>query len=110
MAIKTTVQPKARITPERWQHLKGIITDALEQPSASARAAFFETRCANDPGLRAEAESLLHETETLLERPTDSFEECAEHATVTLWQDESPRTGWRIGAYVVERELGRGGM
>ena len=42
--------------------------------------------------------------------PTDTLEDCAEQATAALWQDESPRTGWRIGAYVVERELGRGGM
>lgn len=96
--------------PEQWGRLKDIVADALEQPSAAARAAFVAARCANDAALLAEAASLLKEAEQFIADPSDVFEECADHATARLWQDEPPRTGWRIGAYAVERELGRGGM
>src|SRR3954469_2509537 len=99
-----------KIDPERWGRLKDIVADALEQPSSAARAQFVATRCANDAALLAEAASLLREAERLIADPTDPFEECADHATVRLWQDEAPPDGWRIGAYVVKSELGRGGM
>ena len=57
-----------------------------------------------------EAESLLAEAEALLNEHTDSFEDCAEKAASTFWQEGPPRGGQRIGAYVIVRELGRGGM
>ena len=105
---KTTVR-REKIDPTRWHELKNILADALELPSAAARAALVESRCANDATLLAEAELLVREAQALLNNPTDPLEDCAEHATVALWQDES-RIGWRIGAYRVTRELGRGGM
>ena len=57
-----------------------------------------------------EAESLLAEAEALLNEHTDSFEDCAAKAASTFWQEGPPRGGQRIGAYVIVRELGRGGM
>ena len=110
MTIKTTERPRVKIDPERWHRLKDILAEALEYPSPIDRAALLESRCANDAPLRAEAESLVKEAEALRKDPTDSLEDCAEHATAFLWQDETPRNGWRIGAYVVTKELGRGGM
>ena len=110
MTIKTTERPRAKIDPERWHRLKDILAEALEHPSLIDRAALLENRCANDAPLRGEAESLVKEAEALRKDPTDSLEDCAEHATAFLWQDETPRNGWRIGAYVVTKELGRGGM
>ena len=41
---------------------------------------------------------------------TDSFEDCAQNAASTFWQEGPPRGGERVGAYVIVRELGRGGM
>ena len=41
---------------------------------------------------------------------TDSFEDCAQNAASTFWQEGPPRGGQRVGAYVIVRELGRGGM
>ena len=110
MTIKTTERPRVKIDPERWHRLKDILAEALEYPSPIDRAALLKSRCANDAPLRAEAESLVKEAEALRKDPTDSLEDCAEHATAFLWQDETPRNGWRIGAYVVTKELGRGGM
>ena len=57
-----------------------------------------------------EAESLLAEAEALLKERTDSFEDCAQNAASTFWQEGPPRGGERVGAYVIVRELGRGGM
>ncbi len=99
-----------KLGPEKWQLLKEIVADAMEERSPAARTALVENRCADDARLLAEAESLVQEAEALLREPTDSLEDCAEQATAALWRDETPRTGWRIGAYEVVRELGRGGM
>ena len=41
---------------------------------------------------------------------TDSFEDCAQNAASTFWQEGPPRGGERVGAYVIVRELGHGGM
>ena len=98
------------IDPERWQRVKDILADALEQPTPAARMALVETRCANDAALLAEAISLVNEAETQGTGLADPLEECAEHATARLWQDEASPAGRRIGAYVITRELGRGGM
>ncbi len=101
---------QSALDPERWQRVKDILADALEQPTPAARIALVQTRCANDAALLAEAVSLVNEAETQANDPTDPLEECAEHATARLWQDEPSPAGRRIGAYVVTRELGRGGM
>jgi TolB-like protein/Tfp pilus assembly protein PilF len=107
---KVTAAARDKLDPERWQRLKTVLADALEQKSHAERTAVIARRCSGDETLFAEAASLLAEAEALLNEPHDTFEDCAEHATVALWQDETPRTNWRIGAYVVVRELGRGGM
>jgi serine/threonine protein kinase/tetratricopeptide (TPR) repeat protein len=69
-----------------------------------------EKRCGQDTDLLEEAESLLAEAEALLKERTDSFEDCAQNAASTFWQEGPPRGGERVGAYVIVRELGRGGM
>src|SRR3954471_7584714 len=107
---KVTAGTPERLDPERWQRLKSVLADALEQKSHAERTAVLASRCSGDETLLAEAASLLEEAEALLNEPHDTFEDCAEHATVTLWRDETPRAGWRVGAYAVVRELGRGGM
>ncbi|MFL6529616.1 MAG: protein kinase domain-containing protein [Chthoniobacterales bacterium] len=107
---KVTAAARDKLDPERWQQLKSVLADALEQKSHAERTAVIANRCSGDETLFAEAASLLEEAEALLNEPHDTLEDCAEQATVALWQDESPRAGWRIGAYVVVRELGRGGM
>ena len=69
-----------------------------------------ERRCGGDTDLLEEAESLLAEAEALLNERTDSFEDCAQNAASTFWEEGPPRGGQRVGAYVIVRELGRGGM
>jgi eukaryotic-like serine/threonine-protein kinase len=110
VTTKTTRFPQANIDPQRWDRLKTILGEALEQNSSAARIALVEQRCGQDTDLLKEAESLLGEAEALLKERTDSFEDCAQNAASTFWQEEPPRVGQRIGAYVIVRELGRGGM
>jgi eukaryotic-like serine/threonine-protein kinase len=96
--------------PQRWNRLKTILGEALEQNSSAARIALVEQRCGEDTDLLEEAESLLAEAEALFKERTDSFEDCVQNAASTFWQEGPPRGGQRVGAYVIVRELGRGGM
>ncbi|MGC1322475.1 MAG: protein kinase [Candidatus Udaeobacter sp.] len=110
MSTKTTRFRQGNIDPQRWDRLKTILGEALEQNSSAARIALVERRCGQDTDLLEEAESLLAEAEALLNERTDSFEDCAQNAASTFWQEGPPRGGERVGAYVIVRELGRGGM
>ena len=110
MATKTTRFGQGDIDPQRWDRLKTILGEALEQNSSAARIALVERCCGQDTDLLEEAESLLAEAEALLKERTDSFEDCAQNAASTFWQEGPPRGGERVGAYIIVRELGHGGM
>ena len=110
MTTKTTRFRREKIDPQRWDRLKTILGEALEQNSPAARIALMESRCGQDTDLLEEAESLLAEAEALLKERTDCFEDCSQNAASTFWQEGPPRGGERVGAYVIVRELGRGGM
>ena len=110
MATRTTRFRQGNIDPQHWDRLKIILGEALEQNSSATRIALVERCCGGDTDLLEEAESLLAEAEALLKERTDSFEDCAQNAASTFWQEGPPRAGQRVGAYVIVRELGRGGM
>src|SRR5450755_1026873 len=95
---------------ERWQRLKEIVADALEEDSPLARTALLTRECADDADLLREAESFLTEADTISAGSNDSLEECAVAATAAVRRDSISMTGRRIGAYVIVRELGHGGM
>ena len=104
------VHRKARSTPTRsasdparWQRLKHLLADALEQTSIEERTTMLRRSCADDP-------TLLREAEDLLACDTVVFEQLAEVARARLNQNEQDRIGERIGAYAIIKELGRGGM
>jgi len=94
---------RIKLKPARWQRLKHILAEALEQPSFQERAAVLRESCADDT-------ELLREAEKLLAYDTAAFEEFAEFAATHLRHEERERIGERIGAYAVVRELGHGGM
>jgi serine/threonine protein kinase/cytochrome c-type biogenesis protein CcmH/NrfG len=94
---------RIKANPARWQRLKVILADALEQTSFEERTAMLRRSCADD-------KTLLREAEKLLAHDTTAFEEFAEFAATRLRHDERDRIGERIGAYAIVRELGRGGM
>src|SRR4051794_13475750 len=91
------------MTPERWQQVKSALAEALERPGEAERAAFLATACADDTALRREVESLL-------DQPEDEFDTCAETVGFANADALGSMIGRRVGAYVLERELARGGM
>ena len=95
MTTRTTRFRQEKVDPQRWDRLKTILGEALEQNSSAARIALVERRCGQDTDLLEEAESLLGEAEALLKERTDSFEDCAQNAASTFWQEGPPRSGER---------------
>ncbi len=96
-------EPIGEVTLTRWQQAKAIVADALEETMPSARAAMIVARCGNDA-------ELLSEVESLLKQPTDSIENSALKANKSLRPEISVLApGYHVGAYMVVRELGRGG-
>jgi serine/threonine protein kinase/Tfp pilus assembly protein PilF len=95
---------------EEWARLKEIVADALEEDSPAARTALLTRACGNDSALLKEAESYLHNAETSIISGEDRLEECAAVAAAAIRPEGSPMIGRRIGAYIIVRELGRGGM
>ena len=91
--------------PARWQRIKSILADALDQEDDAARAAAVERGCRGDPELRREVCSLLGQQTAGLERFADG-------AGALLGQHSCAgmHLGRRLGAYELTRELGRGGM
>ena len=109
--IRQGTESRAAIADShRWQRLKSMLVDALEQESPAARTAFLERSCLDDTGLLREAESLLAETEVLLQDATDDLEECADRAAAFIPREDVSEIGQRIGAYMIIREIGQGGM
>jgi serine/threonine protein kinase/tetratricopeptide (TPR) repeat protein len=96
--------------PQRWQRLKSILSEAFEEESTSARLAFIERSCSDDQALLEDAESLLAEAEILRRSANDDLEACAEDAAKRIRRGGGSVIGQRIGAYRVQREIGRGGM
>ncbi len=103
-------RPNGTIDLVRWQQLKAILADALQQDSAEARVATIERSCGHDALLFSEAESLLAEAEALLNEASDDLEACAEHAGTMIPRDSISEIGRRVGAYVIVSEIGHGGM
>ena len=91
----------------RWQRLKLILAEALEQESPAARTALVGRSCGNDADLLREIESLLAEAEPLLRETPDELEECADNFAAALAREDASEIGKRIGAYVIIREIGR---
>ncbi|MEO8044836.1 MAG: protein kinase [Spartobacteria bacterium] len=95
---------------ERWSQLKGIVADALEEESPAARTALLQRECGEDLSLLREAESFLAGADTIAVEGTDRLEECAQVATSAVRRERTSLTGHRVGAYVIVKELGHGGM
>ena len=90
---------------DRWQKLKSILAEALAHESPSARSAVIGRSCANDVDLLREIESLL-----AAEDAADPLEECADDLAVAIPSQDLSEIGRRVGAYVIIREIGQGGM
>jgi len=96
------------MTPERWQQIKTVLAEALEELPAH-RSAYLSRCCAGDEDLRREVELCLeHErglnscflNETALSRA----------ASKALTAGSVPWVGRRVGAYQTIELVGVGGM
>ena len=91
---------------KRWQQVTELFRAALELPPPQ-RAAFLDERCAADPALRPDVESLLAADEG----SGDTLEAAVEAEAASLGDERgSSLTGRRIGPYQLFGELGHGGM
>jgi serine/threonine protein kinase/Tfp pilus assembly protein PilF len=90
---------------ERWQLVKSILAEALEHESPEEQTASIDRSCANDAELLREVQSLMAEAKS-----SDALEECAETLTSLRPPDDAADIGRRVGAYVITREIGHGGM
>lgn len=94
------------MTPERWARIKKLFQEALDLPP-DGRQAFVERQCNGDEDLRCEIEALLHNADSaksFIETP--AFRQLA----VELSDETRQLIGQRISHYLIEAELGSGGM
>jgi serine/threonine protein kinase/Flp pilus assembly protein TadD len=98
------------MTPERWQQVEEIFHTALDLPEGK-RSSYLSEVCGGDVTLRDEVINLLayHESGEQAFNELIPPEARLAHPD-TLADDVDPLIGRRIGAYRIEREIGRGGM
>ncbi len=99
------------MTPERWRQVEEIFQEALDL-TPHERARYVAEVCAEDIGLKRDVETLLSQHESageLLEEPLYGDTELSALEAL-VYEDEDPLIGRRLGAYRIEREIGRGGM
>lgn len=96
------------MTPERWQQIKNVLAEALEELPAN-RPAYLDRSCAGDKDLRCEVELCLeHEREL---SPRFLNETAVPRAAANAMTAGSlPWVGRRIGAYKTIELIGIGGM
>src|SRR3982750_3060595 len=89
---------------DHWQRVERLFTEALEHP-APVRAQFLAAACGSDPGVQHEVTSLL----AAVEQSGDFLSAPALDVFARQISDEgwAVQPGDRIGAYTVERRLGR---
>ncbi|MDH3254059.1 MAG: hypothetical protein OEM62_03630, partial [Acidobacteriota bacterium] len=95
----------------RWSEIRALLEQALELEPGE-REVFLRDRCASDPELKAEVESLIRAEEN-----TPSFlEKRAADLVASSFSDPPSRLsggrieGTRLGPWRVLREIGEGGM
>ena len=89
------------MTPERWQEVKEIFAEALEQ-KPSERATYLQKACA-DTSLRREVEIMI----AAHEQAGSTF---MEHPALGLGSNELLKSGTKLGPYEILAPLGAGGM
>ncbi|HMB91641.1 MAG TPA: serine/threonine-protein kinase, partial [Rhodothermales bacterium] len=90
------------MTPERWQQVKDLFLDVLDQPQ-NQRVTYLRAACDGDDDLRQHVEALLDGQQA----PPTILEQSAAEALVLT---EDPLFDTHLGPYRLIRLLGRGGM
>jgi serine/threonine protein kinase/Tol biopolymer transport system component len=94
----------SRMTPERWQMVRGILRSAMELRPED-RAAYLDQQCAGDPSIREEVDEYLS-----IEGKLDTTVQPAELPASSSLGDSTLAKGTRLGNYEVQGLLGAGGM
>src|SRR5213595_1786789 len=92
------------MTPEKWNLVKDIFSEAVEL-LPQERSSFVEGRSRGDETVIREVTALLQsdeEAEAFIEEPAVDISR--------LLVDETELAGKKIGPYLIEAEVGRGGM
>src|SRR5687767_15002916 len=102
------------MTPERWRQVEEIFQSALDL-APDKRAGYLAEACSTDEGLRRDVETLLLQHESagdILEQPIFVADtDLSVLESLPVFEDlGDPMIGRRLGAYRIEREIGRGGM
>jgi eukaryotic-like serine/threonine-protein kinase len=99
------------MTPERWRQLEAVFQAVLDLVPEE-RGPYLSEVCGDDVSLRKDIETLLRQHESagdMLEAPLYGETEL-NVITSLMNEDTDPMLGRRLGAYRIEREIGRGGM
>src|SRR5437762_434417 len=98
------------MTPERWRKVEEIFQVAIDL-SSEERGPYVCRACADDPTIKQDVEALLSQHDSageLLEHSPYGDTDVA--AFDYFVEEDDPMIGRRLGAYQIEREIGRGGM
>ncbi len=98
------------MTPERWRKVEDIFQNALDL-SPEERSKYVIETCGNDESLRRDVQLLLSQHDSageLLDQPLYANTELG--MLESFIEEKDPMIGRRLGAYRIEREIGRGGM
>ncbi|HKP85642.1 MAG TPA: protein kinase [Blastocatellia bacterium] len=98
------------MTPERWQQIEEIFQTALDL-APDERDLYVTKACAGDEELQRQVETLLtqYNTRDILDETLSVHTDL--YALAALVDTEAdPMIGRRVGAYRIERQVGRGGM
>ena len=95
------------IGPDRWQEIQDVLADVIDC-TPSQRAALLDARCARDPSLRREVESLLaaHEQNGVV----DELAPLLKPASALVRKPLAEWSGRRVAQYLVQEPIGSGGM
>jgi eukaryotic-like serine/threonine-protein kinase len=100
------------VTSERWQQIEAIFHEALALDE-SERPRFLEKACVSDPDLQREVTKLLSQladASSFIEQPVYDHAKGGMLSALLDDVEDDPILGTRLGAYRIEREIGRGGM
>ena len=94
------------MTPQAWRRARELFHACVDLPGP-ARTAFLDRKCADDPGVKSEVQSLL----AVADAAGDFLEQPAVALAASLEPlDPDPWPGRRVGAYEIVALLGQGGM
>ncbi|MEO7430907.1 MAG: serine/threonine-protein kinase [Dokdonella sp.] len=95
-----------------WQRIRGLFDRAVDLP-ADERAAFLDAACADEPAIRREVDAMLRAdaqaaaSSALVHANPELVDALGEQAHQ---RERDALIGRRVGAWRLQREIGRGGM